>query len=177
MVYITDDERGTKFFKDTLTIPKGLKLYHYTSPQALLSILSNPCLHFTNSKFFLDKSEITYAYDVLHEAANKLTLKKEFKETVLKFCKTQNMEQVFFDGNPFNKEDTEYNIVSFSTQKDDLFMWNSYTKTDNHFGYSLEFDAQDLLEDGLNIKNASHMYGFVDYNRSSQVLFFCKSIK
>lgn len=163
--------------KKYLEIPsvEGLKLYHYTSPHTLWSIMQDPCLHFTNSKFFLDKSEIVYAYGVLKEAISKVGLNKEFKEMLLAFCEKHDLEKAFFEDDGPKREPTQYYVFSLSRKKDDLFMWNSYTKTENHHGYSIEIDIRKLLDSDL--KFGACMYGMVDYDRKSQVESFLKILE
>lgn len=132
----------------------GEELCHYTSPEALIKILENKSLRFTDYRFLNDKTEGTYIYDVI----NSLDL-SVYDEGFIKAI--ENLKKRRFTISEIvserlshiQNEDTYkigasyfYFICSFSTDCNNLSMWNYYTKTASGVGYNIVLYTKDLQE-------------------------------
>lgn len=132
----------------------GEELCHYTSPEALIKILENKSLRFTDYRFLNDKTEGTYIYDVI----NSLDL-SVYDEGFIKAI--ENLKKRRFTASEIasewlshiSNEDTYkidtpyfYFICSFSTDCNNLSMWNYYTKTVSGVGYNIVLYTKDLQE-------------------------------
>ncbi len=111
-------------------------IYHYTSPQGLNGILSNHTLRFTDRNFLNDYSEGRNVMQLCLKSRFELHLPKEYRKYFKECC------QLLFD-NPSKKKRHIYQC-SFSTQEDNLSLWNYYTKSDGIKGYNVGFNSFDL---------------------------------
>lgn len=118
-------------------------IYHYTSPSALLSILKNKELWFSNIFFLSDSTEHKYIYlclkNYIQENADKYN--PIFSKQIAEFCD-------YFIGNntkyPYHSVLKTY-VASFSVQEDELNLWNYYTKNDARIGYNIGFSTKEFL--------------------------------
>lgn len=124
---------------EMFTRPDQDEIYHYTSLTSLDSILTKKIFWATESRFMNDAGETTYIEDVLYKVGLKLT-KDGSDEKLINFVtflysqlKTTNYDQ---------KNYWTY-ILSFSTKRDSLAMWNYYGKND---GYCIGLDYKTLLK-------------------------------
>ena len=72
-------------FADEKTSANLSLVYHYTSPEALLNIIENHNLWFSEITYMNDESEIRYTFELLKELVknDKLELDLEFKEVII----------------------------------------------------------------------------------------------
>ena len=112
-------------------------LYHYTSGNSLLSILQSQQLWATDIRFLNDYKELYRGLDVF-ESFSKCLVKRmsddaEHLSKLIEVC-VGNIRR--------NADLTLINLVSFSTEPDDLRQWMAYCNSG--VGYCIEFD-RDLL--------------------------------
>ena len=114
-------------------------LYHYTSPTGLLGILSSSSLWMSDSDFLNDSSESDYFFEIYHEAVpySVQTRKEEqFRHTADMFSYFHASMHSWPRETAKRIKETRY-ILSMSLDKDNLNLWNYYTKNANSIGYSL----------------------------------------
>lgn len=164
-------------------IPKqNKKIYHYTSPGAMKSILENRTLRFTDCQFLNDKSEYTYFGSVLEEAIHELSQAVHSRTIEL----IQDIYDDNYDaegriigrrksdsdhGYYFRYIPSRYYVFCTSLGQDSLNMWNYYVKSGNYQGYNLGLQIQELAGE-LEQYNSSRIDiygGKVLYRRKEQV--------
>lgn len=155
-----------EFYKSVEILPK--EIYHYTSSCALLSIIQNKQLWFTNSRFLNDKTENRYIYLLLDEyiEQNKNKFCETYYNEIKYLCKTLTKDENEFCYSLFNEN--HLYVSSFSINQDSLGLWNYYTKSSESVGYNIIFDAEKFLKysnDGTLIKQ----YGKVIYDKNKQL--------
>ncbi len=154
------------FYNSIEILPK--EIYHYTSSTALLSIIKNKELWFTNSRFLNDKTENRYIYLLIDEyiEQNKNKFCKAYCEEIKYLCNTLTKDENEFCYNLFNEN--HLYVSSFSLNQDSLGLWNYYTKSSESIGYNIIFDTEKFLKysnDGSLIKQ----YGKVIYDKNEQL--------
>ena len=140
-------------------------IYHYTSPIGLNGILSNNTLRFTDRNFLNDYSEGRYVLELCLNSKFELLLPKEHRVYFKKYCK------ILYE-NPSKKSRYIYQC-SFSTQKDNLSLWNYYTKSDGIKGYNIGFGTIDLTQNLVTHAESQNrgikiFHGMVVYSKSRQ---------
>lgn len=113
-------------------------IYHYTSPAGLNGILSNQALRFTDRNYLNDYSEGRYVMELCLKSKFEHELPKEYRPYFRYYCKT-------LYETPSKKSRYVYQC-SFSTQDDNLALWNYYTKSDGIKGYNIGFKSADLSQ-------------------------------
>ncbi|OHD85618.1 MAG: hypothetical protein A3I60_05780 [Sulfuricurvum sp. RIFCSPLOWO2_02_FULL_43_45] len=110
-------------------------LYHYTSLEGFIGILSNQNIWATEYSFLNDSSELGYGLSIVKKLLKKYidenndALVCKFFEYVLNYLNDEALIHQFF-------------IASFSEHKDQLSQWKGYGR--NGSGVSLGFDFKDL---------------------------------
>lgn len=135
------------FFLDTNILHFATPIYHYTSPEGLEGILTSNSLHFTNIYFLNDKSEMIYTHELLKKILP--DLQNEINPELLQ--EINKRADYVTCSNYYNEESEvlfreDFYIASFSTDSDNLALWNNYTKNDNKIGYNIAFDVLKLIE-------------------------------
>lgn len=116
---------------------------HYTSANALESMIENKTLRFSNAYFLNDNLEGNYIFDRIEFNLHKSKyLSKEF---------INNLKKLILHHNLFDK--SHYLICSFSIDEDNVGMWNYYTKNREQNGYSLTFDMRELMLEINSLRN------------------------
>ena len=144
-------------------------IYHYTKPEKLLNILSGGTLRFSNALYLNDKEEIAYSYRLI------VHLIDEFKDEGLNpdlFEKIRNhfsnKYKHIVDGNNDFVNKLEYFTTSFSTESDNLTLWNNYAKGKNYTGYNIGFDKKKLVAE-MSKNDYLPIYGSVIYDKQKQI--------
>ena len=127
-------------------------VYHYTSPEAALSILRNKVLWFSDCEFMNDPGEIAYCYRLYDEAWAEVCLEAGIPEEQVN-RKITSWVNPYECESPISEELTfsvPARYYSFSTcaEADNLAMWSCYACRNGETGYALGFDA-DLLTQEL----------------------------
>lgn len=144
-------------------------IYHYTKPEKLLNILSGGTLRFSNALYLNDKEEIAYSYRLI------VHLISEFEDEGLNpdlFEKIKNhfsnKYKHIVDGNNDFVNKLEYFTTSFSTESDNLTLWNNYAKGKNYTGYNIGFDKKKLVQE-MSENDYLPIYGSVIYDKQKQI--------
>lgn len=113
-------------------------LYHYTSGDALLSILRSQQLWATDIRFLNDYEELYRGLEVFEHFSKGLVERMrgdvEHLSKLVEIC-VSNIRR--------NADLTLINLVSFSTEPDDLRQWMAYCNSG--VGYCIEFDRDMLI--------------------------------
>lgn len=160
----------------------GVK-YHYTSPEAFLSILQNRYVRFSDVRFMNDTAEkINFVkvlleflednptrYHALREVSNTLLRENNFDE--IKNLKTSGINYTTVKGFPYR----EMRIFLFcsSGHTDALNMWNYYVNNGHYEGYNIGINMEKFL-DTFDTGNTEELdsfeirYGNVLYKKADQ---------
>ena len=141
-------------------------LYHYTSLEALKSILENRTIRLTDYRFLNDPKELYFGIDIFKNAIPKDTDEYHFKivlralnnmENNITYCFKigQNVIQAFVP----NK--TNFYILSMTDKGDDLALWNAYAKN----GCCIKFNHQAIFSYFSNIIQTRWENGIFNYHR------------
>jgi hypothetical protein len=154
------------------------RIYHYTSPRGLYSILDNSTIRFTDCQFLNDKSEYTHIKKPLIKAFEEMKkdLHNDFESSVMDLL-NNNFEQddIKIAGKSsklslqFIKK--RYYVFCSSTTQDSLGMWNYYVKGGNYQGYNIGLSISKLLDCFSTITNPEIdvFYGKVIYKERDQI--------
>lgn len=158
-------------------------MYHYTSPNAMTSILfnktNNIVLWASRSDCLNDTSEGQIVENVYKEACldmlNQGEVTKE-QYDILSTMKTPSEELFVYEGADnfpmASCRQRDRYIISFSLNADSLSMWNYYSKGNRYEGFNIGFRAQEVLQ---YLKSQYDLYAArfrmvpVLYNKSEQV--------
>ena len=141
-------------------------LYHYTKPEKLLNILESGTIRFSNALYLNDKEEVTYSYKLIVNLIEEMpNLNKELFSNIKMYFykKYKNIE----DGNDNFLNKYEYYTISFSTDNDNLTLWNNYSKGQKYTGYNIGFCKKDLIAD-MERQGFNAVYGNIIYNNEVQ---------
>ena len=142
-------------------------LYHYTKPEKLLSILESGTIRFSNALYLNDKEEVTYSYKLICSLIDEMPeLNKELFSNIKEhfYKKYKNI----IDGQDNFNNKSEYYTISFSTESDNLTLWNNYSKGQTYTGYNIGFCKKDLIAD-MEKQGFHSVYGNVIYSKETQM--------
>lgn len=145
------------FFKNSfLCTPKG-NLYHYTSANALSSIIQNQELWTTKSSFMNDTSEIEYASELFLKRLECSKLREEDKRLLKEGFEKGKKEGIF---------DNMY-VLCLSANPDSLPMWSYYGKNDGYnIGISPQFVSDFVNTEFIKIKTLKTVKGNTEWVES-----------
>ena len=142
-------------------------LYHYTKPEKLLSILESGTIRFSNALYLNDKEEVTYSYKLIISLIDEMSgLNKSLFGRIRDYFYSK-YTNIINGTDDFNNK-FEYYTISFSTDGDNLTLWNNYSKGQNYTGYNIGFCKQDLIEDMVKVGFKS-VYGNTVYDKEKQI--------
>ncbi len=147
----------------------GVLINHYTSPEGLKGILSNGQLWFSNAKFLNDKTETNYIYSILPKTPDPYDLLLD--EKFFKYIR--NIADSFLKDDACDIDDicispTDFYVASFSQDKDNLELWNYYTKTPDSVGYNVSFYQSAFMSEEENKNCYKFIKGKVIYKLKDQ---------
>lgn len=164
----------------------GKVLYHYTSPEALISILKQAenkkecdtiSLHFTRADCLNDKNEGKEFFKIYKEILNELLKENQISKEFYNFlCNLKHKNIFWSDENIFSLypyKECETYICSFSEGKDSLAMWNYYSKNNQYEGYNLGIkfnEKSNLSESFINLGIEAEIYLI-------KVIYDCNKVK
>lgn len=167
MSYYDELLRKIPKIKKVLDNDKNCVIYHYTKPEKLLNILASGTLRFSNALYLNDKEEIAYSYKLIVDLIDETP---ELNSDL--FNKIQNhfsnKYKHIVDGYNDLVNKLEYFTTSFSTESDNLTLWNNYAKGKNYTGYNIGFDKNKLVEE-MDKNNYLPIFGSVIYDKNKQV--------
>ena len=169
MSYYDDLLEKIPKIKRVLDDDTNCPIYHYTKPEKLLNILSGGAIRFSNALYLNDKEEIAYSYrlivNLIDEFSNEGLNPDLFDKVKAHF---RNKYKHIVDGNNDFVNKLEYFTTSFSTESDNLTLWNNYAKGKNYTGYNIGFDKKKLITD-MTEHGYLPVYGSVIYDKQKQV--------
>lgn len=145
-----------KFAKDKTNINTPT-IYHYTSPDGVLGILTTHKLWLSEITYMNDESEITYTFDLLKNILNENSdnISQSFREAIEKRVKKRTqLPSNLFD---YVNRDSIF-VACFSTKNDELSLWNYYTKTGSMAGYNIGFKVNKLVEKVISQLKVRHHF-------------------
>ena len=166
MSYYDDLLKKIPKIKHILDNDTDYTIYHYTKPEKLLDILQGETIRFSNVLYLNDKDEVAYSYKLIVQLIEKAqNLNEELFEKIHNhfFAKYK----YIVDGNSDFENNIEYFTTSFSSDSDNLTLWNNYAKGKNYTGYNIGFNKKKLIKD-MESKNYFPIYGSVIYDRKKQ---------
>jgi len=146
-----------RYDNDTLYIAqmeKGEKIYHYTTIDALINIVSNNVFWITKWDYLNDIDEFKVALDACVKVLKEEKIKPEIIEVVASNIK---------EGLHTNSHLQDFYILSFSCDKDSQLLWSNYS---NYDGINLEIDFAKFIE---NLNHKIMWHGLVNYDSESQI--------
>ena len=157
------------------------KVYHYTTPEGVYSILKEKKLWFTDCQYLNDRSEFVYIREPFIEAYKKLCIErdestKDIESFADYMCMASPYENYDWDtvswdgglkGRPMRSGMPlryRYYVFCTSCNPDSTNMWNYYVKNGMYRGYNLGIDIKVLEKwflqySGENF-NLVHGFGF-----------------
>lgn len=151
-------------------------IYHYTSPEGLNGILENENIRFSNTRFLNDSSENNYIFSLFPKSPNiydNFLLEENFYKYIRNIADSYLQGDICdIDGICWWSDDVY--VASFSKDKDNLELWNYYTKTPNSAGYNIEFQTIPFL---INTDNFKFIQGEVIYDKIKQKSFIKEILK
>lgn len=167
MSYYDDLLEKIPKIKKVLDTDKNCTIYHYTKPEKLLNILSGGTLRFSNALYLNDKEEIAYSYRLIVRLIDEIP---ELNPDLFGKIKTHfsNKYKHIVDGENDFRNKLEYFTTSFSTESDNLTLWNNYAKGKSYTGYNIGFDKRKLIAE-MTENNYLPIFGSVIYDKQKQV--------
>lgn len=159
-------------------------VYHYTSPDAFLSIIQNQAIRFTDIRYLNDRAEGIYCVKLLLDFVGKNSGKYPYFEEAINqllkgndWARIQNLEttEVHFNEIPRMPYKAERVFVFCACAEPDLLnMWNYYVNNGAYQGYNIGLRVKELLKTfdtpDQNIIDAFHVYyGNVLYDEKRQM--------
>lgn len=142
-------------------------LYHYTKPEKLLGILESGTLRFSNALYLNDKEEVTYSYKLIFNLVDNMPeLNKQLFAKIKEHFYTKYTNII--NGSDDFEHKFEYYTISFSTDGDNLTLWNNYTKGQKYTGYNIGFCKKELIKDMEKI-GFNSVYGNIIYENKKQI--------
>ena len=154
--------------KKILDDDKNCTIYHYTKPEKLLNIISNNTIRFSNALYLNDKEEIAYSYKLIVNLVDEfddLGLNSDLFDKIKNHFK--NKYRYIVDGSNDLVDKLEYFTTSFSTESDNLTLWNNYAKGKSYTGYNIGFDKKKLISE-MTDNGYLPIYGSVIYDEKKQ---------
>lgn len=132
---------------------KGEKIYHYTTIDALINIVSRKELWITKWDYLNDIDELKVAKYICVTVLREEKVKSEIIQEVVKYINDDIHGCSLFNS---------YYICSFSCDKDSQLLWSNYS---NYDGVNLEIDFAKFKE---NLNHTFFWHGLVIYDFESQ---------
>lgn len=155
--------------KKILDNDENCTIYHYTKPEKLLNILCGGTIRFSNALYLNDKEEIAYSYKLIVHLVDEfddLNLNKDLFTKIKNHF--SNKYKHIVDGSNDLENKLEYYTTSFSTESDNLTLWNNYAKGKSYTGYNIGFNKKNLISE-MNNNGYLPIYGSVIYDKKKQI--------
>lgn len=167
MSYYDDLLEKIPKIKKVLDTDKNCTIYHYTKPEKLLNILSGGTLRFSNALYLNDKEEIAYSYRLIVRLIDEIPELNPDLFGKIKIHFSNKYKHIIDGENDFRNK-LEYFTTSFSTESDNLTLWNNYAKGKSYTGYNIGFDKRKLISE-MTENNYLPIFGSVIYDKQKQI--------
>lgn len=167
MTYYDDLLKKIPNIKRILDNDKDSSIFHYTKPEKLLNILSGGTLRFSNVLYLNDKEEVAYSYRLIVNLANEIDGLNPEVLNKIKIHFNSKYKHIV-DGNDNFSGNLEYFTTSFSSDNDNLTLWNNYAKGKSYTGYNIGFDKKKLIKE-MSENDFLPIYGRVIYDKQKQI--------
>ena len=167
MSYYDDLLEKIPKIKKVLDTDKNCTIYHYTKPEKLLNILSGGTLRFSNALYLNDKEEIAYSYRLIVRLIDEIPELNSDLFGKIKIHFSNKYKHIIDGENDFRNK-LEYFTTSFSTESDNLTLWNNYAKGKSYTGYNIGFDKRKLISE-MTENNYLPIFGSVIYDKQKQI--------
>jgi len=154
-------------------------IFHYTSPDVLIKILSNSEIRFTDCQFLNDRTEFNHLLEPLDAAFYQLdsTLhNKDLRKIIFEILITDYKEDILTlkEHSPdgaliFRLFPSRYYVFCSSTDSDSLNMWNYYVKGGSYQGYNVGLSANSIISCIHDVNVDKVMFGPVVYDNKQKV--------
>ena len=156
---------------------RGLKrgtntFYHYTSTEALINIIKNGTLRFTNCMFLNDEEEYNYIFNVFDSIVS-----ENIEDDIHSFIEsmkgriTRENQEILLPGGklflPLNEAFATYYVLCGSIEGDSIPLWNYYVKNGMHYGYALQMDTLEISKELTGI-DGKFLFGKIIYDLDEQ---------
>lgn len=142
-------------------------IYHYTTLNALQSILDNNEFWVTKSDFLNDRSEFQYTYNLFKDNFLCDITELSFRQKLINAFDALINQDNDISRKPLNG----YYIASFSTDSDNLALWSEFS---NAMGFNLEMDAESFI---CSFGKTITWHGKVVYDKEKQLLLLKKALE
>jgi hypothetical protein len=153
-------------------------IYHYTSPDALIDIISKNEIRFTDCQFLNDRSEYNHILEPLNEAMTQV--KSSLHDTGLEQVIFNHMETDYQEkhlsvhknkegGYDYVSYPSRYYVFCASTDSDSLNMWNYYIKNGSYQGYNIGLSVNKIVEQVPQSIVDNVLYGGVIYDNKEKI--------
>lgn len=163
-------------------------LYHYTSADALKSIIENKTLRFSDYRFLNDIDEIEYGKKIFKQVLDELKIEtpnylkyisqweeelKYIENGKIKYLKPVSSEEngavncIMCESEKFH-----YYLFSLTTLGDNKDMWNMYSEKST--GYRIKINGNELMKYFYNIRDSFSEKGFIFSPEHRMQVFYGK---
>ena len=167
MSYYDDLLEKIPKIKKILDNDTNYTIYHYTIPEKLLNILAGGTLRFSNALYLNDKEEIAYSYRLIVQLVDETAGLNPGLFAKIENHFTNKYKHIV-DGYSDLVNKLEYFTTSFSTESDNLTLWNNYAKGKNYTGYNIGFNKKKLVCE-MSENGYLPIYGSVIYDQQKQI--------
>jgi hypothetical protein len=162
---VNEDALGilSVFDRPKANIPRTV--YHYTSGEAFLGIITNRKLWLSNAAYLNDPTELEYGIDVVRRALSDYfnpamplaegtaeSIPQRFRKNCAQLISTENLLSPWYLG-------------SFSSEGDDISQWRAYCPNG---GYAIGFDGLSLAK-AIADAGIEFIHGQVEYSKERQL--------
>jgi hypothetical protein len=146
---------------DSHALPAGKLVYHYTSIDGLIGIVTSNCLHMTHSRYLNDPGELKYAEGVLAEA---VSLAKSSDIPTARLEQVEQIATTYLETQAIHQ--LPY-LACFCNDDNLLSQWRGYAGL---AGYALGFDLHDLVQNSaIHDPGGRISVARVEYDRKHQI--------
>ena len=107
-----------------------------------------------------------YTLSLLQNNIDKFTNNTDFKKSIINAC--EEAEKTISKNTYIHNKYNIY-IISFSTERDELALWNYYTKDINNIGYNIGFNLNDFTSNPIKVDSKK-------YNEDNSISHYYKNI-
>lgn len=143
-------------------------IYHYTSADAMLEIVKKGTLRFTDCLFLNDREEYKYTKELVASVLEERKDECDYLLFWLQRIDDSNKDFYFCaEKRRISILPSSYYVLSGTTEKDSLPMWNYYSQNGNYQGYSLRIDVDEISKALSDVKGEL-LYGSIIYEKEKQ---------